>query len=526
MSFIIEINGNDITTIEGIKENFDIDVLLSHRTNFDEWLFGWDYEDEAAQVRELSPDLSDDEWLKNVCKIIGIPFATLTAAKRKRTSEAKKAEKAAAEAKKKNTVVKKKAVEKDSDKFNFDNLQITIKPQTTQPTPDCVSEKGILTCRFDSKVVFSTDGVIFTEEESPLSYDITCARYVNGFFVILTYRDGLLYSSDGKNWHQVERQKFRHYGLCDKIKDVVLSQIAFDGEQYIIICYQAYKYDEGGWFSDAKWRDDYHIAKAKSLEGPWETEPVSGINGLMLLDFAYCNGKYILFPFLEPIYYSCDAVSWTIANGNDREWLDGLYINQKKIEWFDSGERFSISRSCILHKNGIAFKAEENKILAAPIKDVEKKLYGEFKIVAKCHFLIKDLYLQKDKFLIYGENDRYAIGELCATNKFSEPLFDIDDAVMFVEYVFPGRISGHIRKGMIKEKEVLKIINPEGKFIKARVSNIFGGVFTNSMVVDDHYINFVTEGELADIYLKDVDNDNIDIDSDLIGVGDFVFIDK
>ena len=30
MSFIIEINGKDITTIEEIRENFDIDVLLSH----------------------------------------------------------------------------------------------------------------------------------------------------------------------------------------------------------------------------------------------------------------------------------------------------------------------------------------------------------------------------------------------------------------------------------------------------------------------------------------------------------------
>ena len=524
MSFIIEINGKDITTIEEIRENFDIDVLLSHRDNFDVWLAGWDYEDEATQVRELPPDLSDDEWLKKVCKIIGIPSATLTAAKRKRTSEAKKAEKAAAEAKKKNTVVKKKAVEKDSDKFNFDNLQITIKPQTTQPTPDCVSEKGILTCRFDSKVVFSTDGVIFTEEESPLSYDITCARYVNGFFVILTYRDGLLYSSDGKNWHQVERQKFRHYGLCDKIKDVVLSQIAFDGEQYIIICYQAYKYDEGGWFSDAKWRDDYHIAKAKSLEGPWETEPVSGINGLTLLDFAYCNGKYILFPFLEPIYYSCDAVSWTIANGNDREWLDGLYINQKKIEWFDSGERFSISRSCILHKNGIAFKAEENKILAAPIKDVEKKLYGEFKIVAKCHFLIKDLYLQKDKFLIYGENDRYALGEF--RDGIKDSSCDIDEAIMFVEYVFPHKISGRIRIGMIKEKEILKIVKPEGNFIRARVAYVSSGIFNKSMEVDGHFVNVAIQGDTADIYLKDVDDDSVDIGDNLIEVGDFVFIDK
>ena len=81
MSFIIEINGKDITTIEEIRENFDIDVLLSHRDNFDVWLAGWDYEDEAAQVRELSPNLSNDEWLVEICKIIDVPSATLDTAK-------------------------------------------------------------------------------------------------------------------------------------------------------------------------------------------------------------------------------------------------------------------------------------------------------------------------------------------------------------------------------------------------------------------------------------------------------------
>ena len=92
MSFIIEINGNEITSIEDLKANFDVDALLTHRTNFDVWLFGWDYEEEAAQVRELSPDLSDDEWLEKVCDILGVSSATLANAKNKRDAERKKAE--------------------------------------------------------------------------------------------------------------------------------------------------------------------------------------------------------------------------------------------------------------------------------------------------------------------------------------------------------------------------------------------------------------------------------------------------
>ena len=106
MSFIIEINGKDITTIEEIRENFDIDVLLSHRDNFDVWLAGWDYEDEAAQVRDLPPDLSDDDWLVEICKIIEVSSATLDTAKIE--AEKRKAEMEAAriEAEKKREAVK------------------------------------------------------------------------------------------------------------------------------------------------------------------------------------------------------------------------------------------------------------------------------------------------------------------------------------------------------------------------------------------------------------------------------------
>ena len=46
------------------------------------------------------------------------------------------------------------------------------------------------------------------------------------------------------------------------------------------------------------------------------------------------------------------------------------------------------------------------------------------------------------------------------------------------------------------------------------------------MEVDGHFVNVAIQGDTADIYLKDVDDDSVDIGDNLIEVGDFVFIDK
>ena len=84
MSFIIEINGKDITSIEDLRDNFDIDILLNYKDNFEDWLAGWDYYDEAAQVRELPPDLSDNAWLEQIVQILNVPVTTVDNAAQRR----------------------------------------------------------------------------------------------------------------------------------------------------------------------------------------------------------------------------------------------------------------------------------------------------------------------------------------------------------------------------------------------------------------------------------------------------------
>jgi uncharacterized protein (DUF697 family)/GTP-binding protein EngB required for normal cell division len=81
MSFTIEINGNEINSTEDIKNNFDCACLLNYKDNFDDWLEGVDYYDEADKVRTLPKDLSDWQWLTEIAKILAIPNEVLENAK-------------------------------------------------------------------------------------------------------------------------------------------------------------------------------------------------------------------------------------------------------------------------------------------------------------------------------------------------------------------------------------------------------------------------------------------------------------
>ena len=81
MSFIIEINGNEITSIEDLQNNFDCASLLKYKDNFHDWLQGWDYEDEADKVKALPKDFTDWQWIKEIAKIISVPDEVLENAK-------------------------------------------------------------------------------------------------------------------------------------------------------------------------------------------------------------------------------------------------------------------------------------------------------------------------------------------------------------------------------------------------------------------------------------------------------------
>ena len=68
---ILQMNGEDISSLEKLKQNLDIEKLLEHRHNFHKWLFGEDYEEEALAVKKLNTNLTNEQWLNEVGKICG-----------------------------------------------------------------------------------------------------------------------------------------------------------------------------------------------------------------------------------------------------------------------------------------------------------------------------------------------------------------------------------------------------------------------------------------------------------------------
>jgi len=413
MSFIIEINGKDITTLEEIRENFDIDVLLSHRDNFDVWLAGWDYEDEAAQVRDLPPHLSDDDWLKKICKIIGVPSATLTAAKRKRTSDAKKAEKAATDQEDKKQRTTKNTSDKRQREKLLDRLKINFSGVRKLSSPELVSENGMFVGE-----VFSSDGVNFIKSNIDCSSLHSKIKYLNGFFVAVEgYEYNFCYSADGVNWTQIDKDALRMYQLSDVVEDVNIVDFVYNGSEYVVLCSQRYTYEKGGWFSDSKSKYLYYIAKAKSLDGVWKLDKTT-LEEAGFLEFH--EEKYFAYDVffgisIKGVQVSDDAVSWRIACEPDRKWLEWLRISDKYgISWDNTEKKFrfySLSSSPKI-SNNIVFDCEGDTILAAPVIDAKQQKFGDFKEIAKCGIGVKEFYLLKDKILLWGDNDTYVIGEI------------------------------------------------------------------------------------------------------------------
>ena len=89
-------NGAEVCTIEDLKKNFNPADLVSYRNRFAAWLKGWDYDEEAMEVVSLDPELTDEDWLEAICKIIGISEDELKVSWSKIGEQAKQEEERAA----------------------------------------------------------------------------------------------------------------------------------------------------------------------------------------------------------------------------------------------------------------------------------------------------------------------------------------------------------------------------------------------------------------------------------------------
>ena len=55
--FPLLMNGVEVCTLEDLKKNFNPADLVACRKRFAAWLKGWDYDEEAVEVKSLDPEL-------------------------------------------------------------------------------------------------------------------------------------------------------------------------------------------------------------------------------------------------------------------------------------------------------------------------------------------------------------------------------------------------------------------------------------------------------------------------------------
>ena len=232
MSFIIEINGKDITSIEDLRENFDCGILLNYKDNFEDWLSGWDYYDEAAQVRELPPDLSDNAWLEEIAKILSVPVTVCEQAANRYQKKIAEEEAQAAEEQKRLEEEKQREADKQRTinvPITVNNIAIEILPETNSELPAVcgiygdalfvTKESGWFFAPTSEKLFKSTDSGKTWER---IWYDGAKIFYHNNYWITSGY-DRIKFTADLKIWQDVSGPSV--LGLDDKI--------LFDGKNYI-----------------------------------------------------------------------------------------------------------------------------------------------------------------------------------------------------------------------------------------------------------------------------------------------------
>ncbi len=72
--FPLKMNGTDVRTIEELRKNFDLEIVLGYFANgkLGTWLHGWYYDNEAMAVDGLMRD--DKKLAMKLCGILQVPY--------------------------------------------------------------------------------------------------------------------------------------------------------------------------------------------------------------------------------------------------------------------------------------------------------------------------------------------------------------------------------------------------------------------------------------------------------------------
>ena len=247
--FPLLMNGAEVCTLEDLKRNFDPNVLLEYRKRFAAWLKGWDYDEEAVKVKALDPELTDEQWLDEICKIVDC--TDVWQEMRQSFGEEKKKEEVQEAIQEIKQSGSDESQEKLLSEIKIEVLSEKYKlPKGKRHSFFATSSAFIV--KSDNKCFLSKDGKEYRDISSVFSMCewMTC---INNY-IIKYEKSNIKFSTDGINWDIVEISKIfrRTYN-----KSLYLYDILYVNCKYIAI----WKNENTDW---------YCFSCSNSLSGDWE----------------------------------------------------------------------------------------------------------------------------------------------------------------------------------------------------------------------------------------------------------------
>ncbi|MBQ7394305.1 MAG: hypothetical protein IJV89_08165 [Lentisphaeria bacterium] len=412
--FPLLMNGTEVCTLEDLKKNFNPVELVVYRKRFAAWLKGWDYDNEAVEVKTLDQNLTDDQWLKAICGIIGISDQEFEAGLNKineiKKEEQEKAEKKLAEEQqRKLKIEQKKKFDPTPENINITKICFQKSPFSEAVETIFTCEKGILVKTISDFLYFSSDGKSFSSVKVNAwsTHHYTHFSCLNGYLLFLD-RNVFYFSENGSDWQSfnfksvlpagTEMQNFTYFTI------VPFDGIVYDDcRQHFVIFYHS----RAG---------KHYRATAEFLSGPWhDQKEISSLPQCQYIDFVlgkYIGGSY-MHDGLSIDYYSDDGLIWNPINESDQKWLDDIEVEEGNrlihvdyCDREDDTKRFLFKYYLNSWRKNVFFIAE-GIFIKAWRKGYEKKSVSTI-----CDFQLKRIACFKDKLLIFGENNEFATSEI------------------------------------------------------------------------------------------------------------------
>ncbi|MBQ7394304.1 MAG: hypothetical protein IJV89_08160 [Lentisphaeria bacterium] len=293
--FPLLMNGVEVCTLEDLKKNFNPEDLVAYRKRFAAWLKGWDYDEEAVEVKSLDPELTDEQWLDEICKIVDC-VDVWQGMKQTFNNKKKKAQ-----AEEFINEVKQLDTPEKQEKL-LSEISIEISPEKhTLPKGEKHSffaTSSAFIVKSGNKCFLSKDG----NEYDNISSDFVACEWiscVNNLFVKCTKKQ-IQFSNNGFDWKLIE---IKHILNIVNQRDIIIDNIFYANNKYIVV-----------------WRkkktDYYRFSISDNLQGGWK-------------EAGYIKEPVEKISFYNDFYF-VQSGNQTFYSDNFEDW-DGIWDDYRRI---------------------------------------------------------------------------------------------------------------------------------------------------------------------------------------------------